>query len=407
MTRPGLIVGAAIVVAAAVGTAAWLMLPPEIASPPPLSEAAKADASAATIAVPESASPPEVTSADFGQAKPPPATAAGAPTAQDKNASSVDWPALPIEEVRDRANAEDVTAMEELARRLVQGIGVAKDQQAAAGWLLRAAQRGSGAIRLQCRRDVRAWLRGRARFDQGHRMVPQGRRRQRADGQAQPRPAAARRKGRAAQRQGGGRAAAVGGPSGNGRLDVHAGRHLRARRRGPQGPGDRPRLVRHHRRVRTPDQSRRRERTGQDGEPTCPGPAAHPDAGRTRARPAVRPGRIQADRRNPAASQARGAAADRYGRVASARFPASAAQRCVCIGACGLAQGHRRSDPCHPAGPGRSQVAARQARWRVGPDDPQRHPRFPAQPGDARDRRSDRRRVRGAARRDQGRGSEG
>ena len=196
--------------------------------------------------------------------------------------------------------------MEELARRLVQGIGVAKDQQAAAGWLLRAAQRGSGAIRLQCRRDVRAWLRGRARFDQGHRMVPQGRRRQRADGQAQPRPAAARRKGRAAQRQGGGRAAAVGGPSGNGRLDVHAGRHLRTRRRGPQGPGDRARLVRHHRRVRTPDQSRRRERTGQDGEPTCPGPAAHPDAGRTRARPAVRPGRIQADRRNPAASQARG-----------------------------------------------------------------------------------------------------
>ena len=33
--------------------------------------------------------------------------------------------------------------MEELARRLVQGIGVAKDQQAGAGWLLRAAQRGS------------------------------------------------------------------------------------------------------------------------------------------------------------------------------------------------------------------------------------------------------------------------
>jgi localization factor PodJL len=34
--------------------------------------------------------------------------------------------------------------MEELARRLVQGVGVAKDQQAAAGWLMRAAQRGSG-----------------------------------------------------------------------------------------------------------------------------------------------------------------------------------------------------------------------------------------------------------------------
>jgi TPR repeat protein/peptidoglycan hydrolase-like protein with peptidoglycan-binding domain len=143
MTRPGLIVGAAIVVAAAVGTAAWLMVPPEIASPPSLSDAAKADAPAATVVVPESVSPPEVTSADFGQAKPAPATAAAAPAAQDKNASSVDWPALPLEEVRDRANAEDVTAMEELARRLVQGIGIAKDQQAAAGWLLRAAQRGS------------------------------------------------------------------------------------------------------------------------------------------------------------------------------------------------------------------------------------------------------------------------
>jgi peptidoglycan hydrolase-like protein with peptidoglycan-binding domain len=33
--------------------------------------------------------------------------------------------------------------MEELARRLVQGVGVPKDQQAGAGWLLRAAQRGS------------------------------------------------------------------------------------------------------------------------------------------------------------------------------------------------------------------------------------------------------------------------
>ena len=80
--------------------------------------------------------------------------------------------------------------------------------------------------------------------------------------------------------------------------------------------------------------------------------------------------------------------------------------RRACIGASGLAQGRHRSDPRHPAGPGRSQAPARQARWRVGPDDPQRHPRFPAQRGDARDRRPDRRRVRGAAGRDQGRDSE-
>ena len=143
MTRPGLIVGAAIVVAAAVGTAAWLMLPPEIASPPHLSEAAKPEAPAATIAVPEVG-----LSARGDERRLWPgegaSTTTATPAAKDKEASSVDWPALPIEEVRNRANADDVTAMEELARRLVQGIGVAKDQQAAAGWLLRAAQRGSG-----------------------------------------------------------------------------------------------------------------------------------------------------------------------------------------------------------------------------------------------------------------------
>jgi TPR repeat protein/peptidoglycan hydrolase-like protein with peptidoglycan-binding domain len=143
MTRPGLIVGAAIVVAAAVGTSAWLMLPPEIVPPPPLPELARTEAPGATIAVPEAASPPEVTGAEFGQPKAP-STPTDTSATKDKDAASVDWPTLPIDEVRNRANADDVTAMEELARRLVQGIGVAKDQQAAAGWLLRAAQRGSG-----------------------------------------------------------------------------------------------------------------------------------------------------------------------------------------------------------------------------------------------------------------------
>ena len=141
MTRPGLVIGAAIVAAAAIGTAAWLMLPPETASR--LADGATAAAQSAPIAVPEAVSPPEVTSADFGQADAPSTTAA-IPAAKDKETSSVDWPTLPIDDVRNRANADDVTAMEELARRLVQGTGVAKDQQAAAGWLLRAAQRGSG-----------------------------------------------------------------------------------------------------------------------------------------------------------------------------------------------------------------------------------------------------------------------
>jgi localization factor PodJL len=119
------------------------MLPPEIVPPPPLPELAKTEAPGTTIAVPEATSPPEVTGAEFGQQKAP-STPTDTPTIKDKEQASVDWPALPIDEVRNRANADDVTAMEELARRLVQGIGVAKDQQAAAGWLLRAAQRGSG-----------------------------------------------------------------------------------------------------------------------------------------------------------------------------------------------------------------------------------------------------------------------
>jgi hypothetical protein len=50
---------------------------------------------------------------------------------------------LGIEELRTRAEAGDPTAMEELARRLIQGTGVAKDPQAGAGWLLRAAETGS------------------------------------------------------------------------------------------------------------------------------------------------------------------------------------------------------------------------------------------------------------------------
>ena len=54
-----------------------------------------------------------------------------------------DWTTLPIDDLRHRADAEQPGAMEELARRLLQGDGVAKDVQAGAGWMLRAAERGS------------------------------------------------------------------------------------------------------------------------------------------------------------------------------------------------------------------------------------------------------------------------
>ncbi|MBL6613344.1 MAG: SEL1-like repeat protein [Reyranella sp.] len=150
MKRATQMAGAAVLVIAAGAAGAWLTWPPQTVLPR-LSEAAgtthsptaqPAPAAAPTIALPEAAPPPEPTSTDFGGVT---AAASTPPTAaaQDKDPASIDWPAMPIDEVRNRASADDVTAMEELARRLVQGVGITKDQQAGAGWLLRAAQRGS------------------------------------------------------------------------------------------------------------------------------------------------------------------------------------------------------------------------------------------------------------------------
>jgi peptidoglycan hydrolase-like protein with peptidoglycan-binding domain len=52
-------------------------------------------------------------------------------------------PTISIDELRTRAGHNDVAAMEELGRRLLQGVDVPKDPQAGAGWLLRAANLGS------------------------------------------------------------------------------------------------------------------------------------------------------------------------------------------------------------------------------------------------------------------------
>jgi peptidoglycan hydrolase-like protein with peptidoglycan-binding domain len=54
-----------------------------------------------------------------------------------------DWTSVPIDELRSRAGDNEPPAMEELGRRLIQGIDVPKDPQAGAGWLLRAANLGS------------------------------------------------------------------------------------------------------------------------------------------------------------------------------------------------------------------------------------------------------------------------
>jgi len=112
---------------------------PQETSGAPASPAAP---SAVDPALPAAEPPPEPTSADFAR----PAAAPGQPASASvapPPAPAIDWPAVQIDQLRAKANAGDIPAMEELARRLVQGIGVPKDQQAGAGWMLRAAQRGS------------------------------------------------------------------------------------------------------------------------------------------------------------------------------------------------------------------------------------------------------------------------
>ena len=157
VTRPTLLISG-VLLAAALGTAgAWLVWPRQASSPRTVTQAkpapalaaipAKPDAKPATpIVVPEAAAPPEPTSAEFARAPTPapetPAQPATEPAAAASPAS-VDWAAVPIDELRTKANADELPAMEEMARRLVQGVGVPKDQQAGAGWLLRAAQHGS------------------------------------------------------------------------------------------------------------------------------------------------------------------------------------------------------------------------------------------------------------------------
>jgi TPR repeat protein len=131
-------VGAAILVVGAAAAGVWLARPPQAAAPvaaegdkPKIIEPAQTAGPAAPLVVAQIEAPAPPTSADFGQA------------ATQTPAAAINWTSVPIDELRTKANAEDVPAMEELARRLLQGVDVTKDQQAGAGWLLRAAQHGS------------------------------------------------------------------------------------------------------------------------------------------------------------------------------------------------------------------------------------------------------------------------
>jgi len=68
-------------------------------------------------------------------------TTTAAPTSS--STASADITTLPLDEIRQRAARNDPPAMIELARRLITGIGIAKDPAAGAGWMLHAAERGS------------------------------------------------------------------------------------------------------------------------------------------------------------------------------------------------------------------------------------------------------------------------
>jgi TPR repeat protein/peptidoglycan hydrolase-like protein with peptidoglycan-binding domain len=116
-------------------------LPSRRAKASPFTEATLPPAGAAEIKLPATDPSPTPPAADLNTEP----AAAAVPRAAEgsKPATPADWAALPIDELRGRANANDIAAMEEIARRLIQGGGVAKDAQAGAGWLLRAAEAGS------------------------------------------------------------------------------------------------------------------------------------------------------------------------------------------------------------------------------------------------------------------------
>jgi len=147
-------VGVAAVVLMLVGAGSagvWLTQPADTADKRDAGDASSAPSparapspSTASIVVPEAPAPPELTSIDVARSAYPSAAASTmASTVPVEPPKPIDWVAMPIDELRAKATANEIPAMEELARRLVQGVGVTKDQQAGAGWLLRAAQRGS------------------------------------------------------------------------------------------------------------------------------------------------------------------------------------------------------------------------------------------------------------------------
>lgn len=145
--RTGLLGGVALV-----AVAGGIVLAMSTINPPPLrprpakpvavarSEASNdAPAFGRDMVIPSLAPPPQPTSDEIMLGVP---DQSGGGTAAPAT-STADAGKLPLEELRRRANRDDVRAMEELSRRLISGNGIAKDPEAGAGWTLRAAERGS------------------------------------------------------------------------------------------------------------------------------------------------------------------------------------------------------------------------------------------------------------------------
>lgn len=129
----------AVAIAAAVAFAVVTRDPPPLPAKPKKEAAAEAPA-ATPVAQPAKPEPPPAAK-PAPPSPPPPPAAAATPSATPSAAAELG--AMPLDELRGRANANDVAAMEEMGRRLLQGVNTAKDPQAGAGWLLRAANLGS------------------------------------------------------------------------------------------------------------------------------------------------------------------------------------------------------------------------------------------------------------------------
>ena len=151
--RPALLVGLPLVaVTATVMLSAYAQSPPvsRPAAPTPPAPPPRPSETTIRLAPPPALSPPATAPVSSPPPAPLPLEAAPAPSpppapTSAKPTNTAEWMALPIDDLRSFAHGGDLRAMEELARRLVSGIGVPQDSQSGAGWLLRAAEAGSPA----------------------------------------------------------------------------------------------------------------------------------------------------------------------------------------------------------------------------------------------------------------------